>query len=247
MLQFMLKLSASEVHIWYVFSERSTSPETLRSYEDLLSMDEKKRRDSFAFVTGKYEYLVARALLRTTLSRYAEIDPRSWIFAQNAYGRPEVAEPAVLPRLMFNISHCQGLVACAVVVDREIGIDVEDIGRNQQPLDIAVSCFSESEVNDLRSLPPSLRDRRFFEYWTLKESYIKARGLGFALPLKEFSFDLDPAHPVRISFSPRISDDPKSWQFELTALSPRFQMALAVRKAQGPDLSIITREAPALI
>ena len=41
---------------------------------------------------------------------------------------------------------------------------------------------------ELRALPPERQKERFFEYWTLKEAYIKARGMGLSIPLGKFSF-----------------------------------------------------------
>jgi 4'-phosphopantetheinyl transferase len=87
-------------------------------------------------------------------------------------------------------------------------------------------------------LPPSARPDRFFDYWTLKESYIKARGLGLQLPLDQFSFHLGDDVPIRISFGPRIADDPARWQFDLRCLTPRHRLALALSRRDEPDLTV---------
>jgi 4'-phosphopantetheinyl transferase len=42
--------------------------------------------------------------------------------------------------------------------------------------------FAPLEVDALGALPAAERLGRFFAYWTLKESYIKARGLGSPCP-----------------------------------------------------------------
>ena len=63
--------------------------------------------------------------------------------------------------------------------------------------------FAPDEVRDLRALPAADQARVFFDYWTLKEAYIKARGLGLALPLDQFAFALPPARrrpPLRAGF-----------------------------------------------
>ena len=131
--------------------------------------------------------------------------------------------------LRFNLSHTDGLVVCLVAVEREIGVDVEHTARaGSVGIEIAERFSSPSEVAELRSLPFADQRSRFFDYWTLKEAYIKARGLGLHLPLDQFSFHLGltpvtpereptrqhgapgpgPAPPIRISFGPRIPDDP---------------------------------------
>jgi 4'-phosphopantetheinyl transferase len=86
-----------------------------------------------------------------------------------------------------------------------------------------------------------MRPRRFYEYWTLKESYIKARRLGLSLPLDRFAFDLDSERVARISFLPPIEDDASRWQFTLLTPTKRHLVAVGLRD-QLPDLRIVTRE-----
>ena len=97
-----------------------------------------------------------------------------------------------LPDLRFNISHTDGLIACAVTIGREVGVDVEHINRHLTH-DVADRFFAPREVADLQSLPDEEQQRVFFDYWTLKEAYIKARGFGLALPLGDFAFTLQSA------------------------------------------------------
>src|SRR6185436_18685723 len=97
----------------------------------------------------------------------------------------------VEPRLHFNLTNTRGLVACAVsVAHAEVGVDAEALDRSGETVAIADRYFSTEEVRALRALPESAQRQRFFAYWTLKESYIKARGLGLRLPLDQFSFRL---------------------------------------------------------
>ena len=83
------------------------------------------------FDRDRRAFLMTRALVRTTLSRYAPVAPADWRFITNAHGRPEILDrPAGVPDLRFNISHTDGLIACAVTIGREVGVDVEHIGRH---------------------------------------------------------------------------------------------------------------------
>jgi 4'-phosphopantetheinyl transferase len=93
----------------------------------------------------------------------------------------------------------------------------------------------------LRALPEDRRRARFFAYWTLKEAYIKARGMGLALPLHAFSFLLDVAPPIRVVLSPELNDNAAHWQFERLAPEPPHYGALAVRRGLGADLHVMTR------
>jgi 4'-phosphopantetheinyl transferase len=229
-----------EVHIWYVLTDRLTDERLLTRYRALMNLAERERNSRFVFPAGRSEHLITRALIRTTLSRYhPTIDPRDWQFTANAFGRPELAGPMCEPRLRFNLAHTDGLIVCLVAVDREVGIDVENVTRRlMDEEDIADQVFSSTEVADLRSLPPLEQRDRFFDYWTLKEAYIKARGLGLQLPLDQFSFHLKDDAPIRISFGPRIVDNPARWQFELQRLTPRHRLALALGLRDEPDFAV---------
>lgn len=240
----MVKLPPSEVHLWYFRSDAgSAGDEVSGRLSHLLSSEERARRDQLSFEPKRHEFIASRAFLRLTLSRYAEVRPEDWKFSSNEYGRPEISGADQRLGLRFNLSHCHGMIACAVVVGRDIGVDVEDVSRETRFLDIARSVFSESELRELEACSPERRKERFFEYWTLKESYIKARGLGLSLPLGGFSFSLGQEKGVRISFGPGIPDDPECWQFELQKLSARHQAALAIGREAGEGvLRVIVRE-----
>ena len=242
-----LRLTTTETHLWMVFPDTLREPGLLGSYHALMCPEEQIRQQRFRFEKGRHEYLVTRALVRTVLSRYAEVDPGDWRFSKNAYGRPEIAAPQGLPRLRFNLSHTDGLIVCLVALDREIGIDVESLDRRGQTVEIADRFFSPFEATTLRSLPELSQRYRFFEYWTLKEAYIKARGMGISLPLEQFSFRLDSNQPVRIAFDPRMNDDPASWQFQQFRPTPRHLMAVAIRRKHEPDLTIQIRQTVPLI
>jgi 4'-phosphopantetheinyl transferase len=232
-----LSLRPDEVHLWVVEPELITEPRLLAAYLALLDEGERERRLRFRFEKHRHQFLVSHALVRVTLSRYAPVPPEAWRFVTNAYGRPELAGQA-LPRLHFNLSHTDGMAVCAVALDTDVGADVEDSLRPGQTVELASSFFAPAEVAALNALPPERRRERFFDYWTLKESYIKARGAGLSLPLEQFAFHLEPGQPPRISFDPRLKDEPESWQFVRLRLSERHPAAVAVRRARGLPLTV---------
>ena len=63
--------------------------------------------------------------------------------------------------------------------DFEVGIDVENIGRSIN-LDLARRFFAPAEVAFLEQMPENQRQATFFLFWTLKEAYVKARGVGLS-------------------------------------------------------------------
>lgn len=231
-------LPEEEVHLFYLLPDEITDARLLGAYEGLLSDEERARRDRYKFDHSKREYLLTRALVRTTLSRYAPVPPAAWTFAHNQWGCPRVADPA-LAWLRFNLSNTRGLITCAVARDRDVGVDVEDTERSSETVGIADRFFSPLEVEALGALPPGAQRGRFFDYWTLKEAYIKARGMGLAIPLDQFSFLLDAGPRVGITFDPALADDASTWQFEQLTLTARHRTALAVRRGRGPDLRLV--------
>jgi 4'-phosphopantetheinyl transferase len=233
-------LPFNAVHIDLVETANTAALEKLDAYKALLSNDEQARMARFVFDRDRRAFLITRALVRTTLSRYAGVAPADWRFIANVHGRPEILDrPPGAPDLRFNISHTDGLVACAVTVGREVGVDVEHINRHLTR-DVAGRFFAPNEVTDLRKLPEDDQRRVFFDYWTLKEAYIKARGFGLALPLGDFAFKLKPPGPPEITFEPSLEDDPSTWQFMQDWPTPQHRLGLAVRR-EGSDLPVRLR------
>jgi len=230
-------LPLDRVHVWTISTAEAGTPARLQQYRALLTADEVARGDRFLQEADRVRFIVARALVRTMLSRYVPVPPQTWRLRIEQYGKPEVANlPANAPDLRFNLSHTDGLVACAVTVGREIGVDVEHIHRALTH-NVPERFFSSEEVADLRALPSEEQDVVFFDYWTLKESYIKARGLGLTLPLGQFTFHRIPGRAPTISFAPELHDDPSSWQFAQFWPTRDHRMAVAVRRT-GSDLAI---------
>ncbi len=233
-------LPTSAVHIDLVDTANAAALDQLDSYEALLSNDEHERMARFVFDRDRRVFVITRAHVRMMLSRYAAVAPADWRFIENVHGRPEILDaPQGTPDLRFNISHTEGLIACAVAIGREVGVDVEHIGR-QLTHDVAGRFFAADEVTDLRRLPPADQQRVFFDYWTLKEAYIKARGFGLALPLGDFAFKLNPPDPPAIAFAPSLDDEPSTWQFMQDWPTPQHRLGLAVRR-EGADLPVRSR------
>jgi 4'-phosphopantetheinyl transferase len=202
-----------------------------------LSKVERAKWNRFVAEDARLQYLVSRALVRTTLSRYAEVSAQDWEFEVNRYGRPHISGPQAKHRIQFNLSNTTGLVVCAVVRDSGVGIDVENTGRVLDVEALAPTVFASEELRDLRSCPASSRRDRFFSYWTLKESYIKARGMGMSIPLDSFWFDFDGPSP-RLHLRDRCGDDAYRWQFHQFVPTPEHRLAIAVAAGEGAKPSI---------
>jgi 4'-phosphopantetheinyl transferase len=170
--------------------------------------------------------------VRTTLSRYAPVAPDQWAFAQNEFGRPEIAnDDAAARRVSFNLSHTRNLIVLGVTCDNALGVDVENVHVRRAACEVADRFFSPVEVASLRALPPELQHQRFFEYWTLKESYIKARGMGLSIPLDQFDFNFQGDKQVSLSVSPGLNDRAARWRFWQFRPSAQHLAALCVERS----------------
>jgi len=229
------------VHVDLLLTDNAEAVAKRDHYLRLLSVDEHERMARLVFERDRHRFLLTRALVRTTLSRYGAVAPAAWQFIANVHGRPEILDrPAGVPDLRFNISHTDGLIACAVTIGREVGVDVEHVGRRLTH-DVAARFFAPTEVAHLQSLPEDEQERVFFDYWTLKEAYIKARGFGLALPLGDFAFHLSTDDAPAITFEPSMPDDPATWQFLQEWPTPTHRLGLAIRRT-GDDLPVRMRQ-----
>jgi 4'-phosphopantetheinyl transferase len=210
----LIELDATEIHLWLAFYEEIADAVLIAAYRSLLSEEERRQEGRFHFARDRRRYLVTRALVRSTLSRYQDRPPGSWRFSQNAYGRPEIADAAPGGRdLIFNLSHTDGLIVFGVTRSRALGVDVENIQAREVSVEIADRFFSPAEAAALRSVPNNRIQSRFWEYWTFKESYIKARGMGLSIPLDKFGFRYPHERGVAIEIQPELADRAARWQF----------------------------------
>ena len=180
------------IHIWRcqpsLFPQESVSG----SYYPLMNENERARYHRFRFEKDRLNHLLTRALIRTTLSRYVPaVEPMDWRFSHNPYGKPLIAN-SLKWSPQFNISHSNDLIVVAISKNGTIGVDVENIKERKNIDGLIDFCFNEEEIKYIKlDDDEDAISSRFFELWTLKESYMKADGKGLAIGLKEIFFTLD--------------------------------------------------------
>ncbi|MFO0818076.1 MAG: 4'-phosphopantetheinyl transferase superfamily protein [Pirellulales bacterium] len=245
-----LNRPAGAVDLWCFEYESAVEDEQLAAeYRELLSEAERGRYERFYFDRDRLQYLATRALVRTVLSRYADVSPKEWRFRIDARGKPSVSGPWTSRPLHFNLSNTRGLVACAVSLGHErVGVDVERLDRRNDLAALANRYFCPTESRTLMTLDAAVRPRRFFDYWTLKESYIKARGLGLAIPLDSFRFQIARdeqsgeglgeggrgSERIDIEIDASQNDEASRWRFAVIDAPPRFAMAVGVDTGGEP-------------
>lgn len=228
-------LGSGDVHIWQLVADNPADAREDDASWRLLSDEERGRADRFRFAADRRRFVLGHAALRLILARYTGAPAAQLSFETNPHGRPELAIPAGTG-LRFNLSHTRGLIALAVCHHHDIGVDVERVVPRGpgELLRLASQVFSHLEVQALLGRPEEERERRFFQLWTLKEAYIKARGIGLSVPLRAFSFDLADGSRPAIRIDPALQDEAGAWRCLTAQPTGDHWLAVAVR-AQGEN------------
>lgn len=217
-------LAEDEVHVWRACVLQPLA--TIQNLRSLLSEDEIARAERFYFEKDRHRFIVSHGLLRILLAHYLNtpfISASQLRFSNNDYGKPSLdLESLDLDRqdrtLNFNLSHSSELVLFAFTSARQIGVDIEYKRPSLDYQSLAEHYFSPLENQMLQALPVSARLEAFYQCWTRKEAYIKARGKGLSIPLDVFDVSLWPDEPAVLLNSREDPQETKHWR--LCALHP---------------------------
>src|SRR5262249_21177016 len=149
---------------------------SIAALEQTLSADEEQRMRRFRFDDDSKRYLVGRGSLRLLLGRYLDLPAHELRFHYTRFGKPHLAADVVQRSLQFNVSHSGELLLIAIAAGRSLGVDVEQIRADIAVGAIASHFFSTNEQAALGKLATALQVDGFFNCWTRKEAYIKAKG-----------------------------------------------------------------------
>lgn len=202
-----------DVHVWV--ADPADPP-----FPPILSPEEHARMRRFHLAADRRSYEVAHGLTRRALSWCRpSVPPGAWRFEEGRYGKPEVAGD---DELRFSLSHTSRLVAVAVARRIDCGLDVETTDRTTDVVRLARRALAPAERAAMMALPPSDRPACFFRFWTLKEAYVKARGLGMTVEFDQIPFELRAG--IRLG-----TDGGQAWQFAQWNPRPNSVAALALR------------------
>jgi 4'-phosphopantetheinyl transferase len=248
-------MNANRIHLWVGYPDDLKDEATAQACARMLSEDERARWERFKFERHRREYLATRVVGRRALSAYAGIAPEAWRFEIGEHGKPAIARASSglgldgqglggrTDGLTFNLSNSLGLVVCAVGHGAEIGVDVEPYARAGTIEEVAQRFFSARELEQLDALNGEARRERGLTLWTLKEAYMKARGLGMALPTKLFSFVFEDGgqgnggNRIRLEMDTELGDAPERWQFCMFDHADH-RIALMVESSDTPELDV---------
>lgn len=182
------KLDRQGLHVWR--ASLLTRSDVIERLEEYLSQDERARAEAFAFEVHRRAFIIARGWLRVLLGRYLETGPASIRFGYEKHGKPFIAEIGKKGPLHFNVSHSGNVALYAFTRLCCVGIDLELKQPGFSGDEMCARLFAPSEVATLALLPTNLRADGFFNYWTCKEAFIKAKGAGLSLGLDQFEVNI---------------------------------------------------------
>jgi 4'-phosphopantetheinyl transferase len=231
----LLALGDKELHVWR--ASLDLPPTLLHRMEVTLNAAEKERAGKFLITRTRERFIAARGILRELLGMYLGLDPDRIDFRYGPQGKPSLSA-AHNSKVSFSVSHSQGTGLFALAGGGAVGVDIEEVKADFKGMQIASHFFSDEEIAGLAKLPPQLADEGFFECWTGKEAYVKARGQGLSIPLRNFT--------IRFENGEHILRDEAGTRWSCYALAPAPGFAGAV-VAEGEGWSLRYYDWPARI
>lgn len=215
------ELGSNSVHVWSC--QAIENSDHLNELIKILSEDEVLRANKFRFEKDKAVYITAKYLLRSGLSNYLQLKAKEIIFDYSEYGKPSFMGNVEID---FNVSHSGNRIIIGFARNRTIGVDIEKIKENFDPLELAENFFSEEEIKALSETKESERFQAFYRCWTRKESFIKAVGEGLSYPLDSFAVTMDNDKSTRFIKIDNIQDSKRDWQLHSFVPADKYIAAL---------------------
>jgi 4'-phosphopantetheinyl transferase len=174
------RLVENELHVWKLSLDAPTA--TLEEAKRVLTQLELTRFERILAPADRMRRMTARLGLRVLLGSYLAIDPREVEVAYGAKGRPELVGG---PNLSFNLSHTADLAVFAIGRGRAVGVDIEALARCPPSARLIARTLDAGELARVMRVGGRERTEAFLRYWTIKEAYAKALGVGLALDFRD--------------------------------------------------------------
>ncbi|MGZ5608487.1 MAG: 4'-phosphopantetheinyl transferase family protein [Methylobacter sp.] len=158
----------------YCYQFKAPLPdEQWRVYYNLLPNGTQQKILRYRRWQDRHAALFGRLLLKIALVEAGYPSSCLELLQFDIYNRPSIDA-----NIDFNISHSGNYVVCAISTNGRIGIDIEQIKN----IDISYykNFMSIDEWNNI--INNEAFTGRFYHYWTIKESVMKADGRGLSIP-----------------------------------------------------------------
>jgi 4'-phosphopantetheinyl transferase len=232
-----LRLKNDNVDVWRASLHMDAS--SLSALREFLVEDERMKADRLRFKRVRENYVAARGSLRLILAAYLNKQPKNLEFQYGQHGKPSLADGLNRKGITFNMSHSHGMALYCVGLEREIGADIEKIRTDMSFEKIGKRFFSSLEYETLKQLPDDQLKNGFFNCWTRKEAYIKAKGEGLSSLISRFAVSLVPGEPAALLDHQLDAGEINRWSLIDLDVGPGYTAALAV---EGKGVTVTRKE-----
>jgi len=188
-------LEPSEVHVWSANLERLN---VLRDQVwQILSIDERMRYSQYRNHSQAIRFMIGRGLLRNIVGLYTDTEPSNVGFTYEAFGKPLLARQDQ-SCFNFSVSHSGEIVVFAIALNRQVGIDIEQVRPFNEIENLMAFISNDAEMDMFNALPANLHMKAFYNCWTRKEACLKAIGIGLAMPMTQIVVEHSPNKLARI-------------------------------------------------
>lgn len=132
-------------------------------------------------ILDRYQMILGEILVKFVLQEEYGVNIKKLEFFKGKYGKPFTNVP-----VKFNISHSKNIILAAFSMKSDIGIDIEEV--KDLSIIFFKNIFLEDEFKYILKKNKEEQIYTFYEYWTLKESYLKYLGTGLYRDMNTFGF-----------------------------------------------------------
>ncbi|NXI39654.1 ADPPT transferase, partial [Galbula dea] len=210
----------------------------------LVQPEEKDRIGQFVFARDAKAALAGRLLIRKLIAEKLCIPWNEIHLQRTSKGKPFLANNVVTnyPNYNFNVSHQGDYAVLAAEPELQVGVDIMKTnlpGSSSVPnfFRIMKRQFTETEWDVIKSMSDEwMQLDMFHRHWALKESFLKAIGVGVGFNLQRIEFNVSPLQleigKVYRETKMLLDGDEEEWTFEETRLDDHHHIAVALGKQE---------------
>ena len=160
----------TEIHVLNIQAQINNSVE---KYLDKFSIERQEKILRYKFNPDRNRTVHAELLAKNLISRITGKSINEIHISRNTNGKPFCNVTGIF----FSLSHSGCWVSCSIGTQPN-GIDIEIISK-KIGLNIAKRFFLSNEYTNIKTLHDNKQNwqKKFLEYWTIKESYLKCMNL----------------------------------------------------------------------
>jgi 4'-phosphopantetheinyl transferase len=217
----LLALEPGSIHLWYIELKAEVAMTNSLSVLDTAELVRAEKLTP----SNKNSFVEARGHLRNLLALYIQESPEQIRLNTHRHGKPYLVD---YPDIVFNLSHSNNQMVIAVSTNCQLGVDIEICKPRNNFSALVKKCFADEESLYWNNLTEIEKPLRFYEFWTKKEAFVKATGIGIALGLKDCV--VNPKDQETLLRIPIEFGTPLEWKIRNIQLMPAYCCAIATNK-----------------